>query len=511
VHVVKMLLRDLGPKTAAEIKDELSDLVIPSAEWTKWWQSARSKLKKDTMIETPDDLKKPFRLRKAEVTHEERLQKALENKPDANTLIQMIYSFMKDFPETLKNHEFKALLHTKLNEMLSYPEISKPQQLQIYFFLQDLSSNKKENAEKIIDIVKQFSSHAAVQDLLQTIQILSFKKKVLTVIRDSRADWKDVFLHLILIVDQNTLRDYILSELLDEKEEEAVVQKLVELCTNPGKYPDTFLWYFQKSMSQKKVPFSDKAGRLRFFESLLILLSKVESNPEERETVKKVHAILSGDRFAIVRQMMQEAKIDEVQEFLLLATKCHSLSDHDIKILHSLAEVAHPSLAKLKKSKKLSADEEIQTLWTTQEGFQKLQTRIQQIATVETIENAKEIEIARSHGDLRENAEFKAALERRDRLQSELKFLSDQMNKTRIITEADINLEEVGVGCVVECEDKNGKLSTYTLLGPWDADPDRNILAFQSKLAQAMKGMSIGDKFQFQGDEFIVKKIKSFL
>jgi transcription elongation factor GreA-like protein/transcription elongation GreA/GreB family factor len=511
VHVVKMLLRDLGSKTAAEIKDELSDLVIPSAEWTKWWQSARSKLKKDTMVETPDDLKKPFRLRKAEVTHEERLQKALENKPDANTLIQMIYSFMKDFPETLKNHEFKALLHTKLNEMLSYPEISKPQQLQIYFFLQDLSSNKKENAEKVVDIVKQFSSHAAVQDLLQNILILSFKKKVLTVIRDSRADWKEVFLHLILIVDQNTLRDYILSELLQEKEEDAVVLKLNELCTNPGKYPDTFLWYFQKSMSQKKVPFSDKAGRLRFFESLLILLSKVESNPEERETVKKVHAILSGDRFAIVRQMMQEAKIDEVQEFLLLATKCHSLSDHDIKILHSLAEVAHPSLAKLKKSKKLSADEEIQTLWTTQEGFQKLQTRIQQIATVETVENAKEIEIARSHGDLRENAEFKAALERRDRLQSELKFLSDQMNKTRIITEADINIEEVGVGCVVECEDKNGKLSTYTLLGPWDADPDKNILAFQSKLAQAMKGNSIGDKFQFQGDEFVVKKIKSFL
>ena len=303
----------------------------------------------------------------------------------------------------------------------------------------------------------------------------------------------------------------MLSELLQGKEEDKVKHRLIELYTYPGKYPETFLWYFQKSIAQKKVPFSDQAGRIRFFESLLILLSKIESNPESRDMVKKIHAILSGDRYAIVRQLMQEASMEEVQEFLLLSTKCHSLNDHDIKILHSLAEVAHPALAKLKSSKKTYIEEESTTIWTTQEGFQKLQARIQQIGTVETIENAKEIEVARSHGDLRENAEFKAALEKRDRLQSELKSLSTQMNNTRVITQADIITDEVGVGCIVECEDKNGRITTYTLLGPWDADPDNHVLAFQSKLAQTMKGLSEGAAFQFQGDQFIIKKIKSYL
>jgi transcription elongation GreA/GreB family factor len=173
--------------------------------------------------------------------------------------------------------------------------------------------------------------------------------------------------------------------------------------------------------------------------------------------------------------------------------------------------VAHPALAKMKKSKKGASEEEASILWTTKEGFLKLQARIQQIATVETVENAKEIEVARSHGDLRENAEFKAALERRDRLQSELKFLSDQMNKTRIITEADVNTDKVGVGCIVTCENKQGKSVTYTLLGPWDADPDKNILAFQSKLAQAMRGHSVGDSFSFQSDELVITSIKSYL
>jgi transcription elongation factor GreA len=207
---------------------------------------------------------------------------------------------------------------------------------------------------------------------------------------------------------------------------------------------------------------------------------------------------------------MQDATVDNVKEFLLLATKCHSLSDHDHKILNSLAEVAHPSIAKMRK-KSDAASAEAQIIWTTAEGFQKLQHKIQQIATVETVENAKEIEIARAHGDLRENAEFKAALEKRDRLQSELKFLSEQLNRARVIGKEDVSTDEVGIGAIVECQNSKGQKLTYTLLGPWDANPDKNILSFQSKLAQAMTGKTIGNTFKFQDEEYTITAIKSFL
>jgi transcription elongation factor GreA len=227
--------------------------------------------------------------------------------------------------------------------------------------------------------------------------------------------------------------------------------------------------------------------------------------------VKKIHSLLSGGRFAIVRQMMQESTADDVKEFLLLASKCHSLSDHDQKIFHSLAEVAHPSLAKARKKQEPSTSQDTQVIWTTMEGYQKLQHRIQQIATVETVENAKEIEIARSHGDLRENAEFKAALEKRDRLQSELKFLSEQLSRARVLTKDDIATDAVSVGSIIECMNKKDQKVTYTLLGPWDADTDKNILSFQSKLAQSLVGKGVGDKFTVQGEELTIHAIRSYL
>ena len=111
---------------------------------------------------------------------------------------------------------------------------------------------------------------------------------------------------------------------------------------------------------------------------------------------------------------------------------------------------------------------------------------------------------------LRENAEFKAALERRDRLQSELRTLSEQFNRARILTESDIAADVVGVGAVIDLLDGDGKQSTYTLLGPWEADPDKHILSFQSKLAQSLMGKKVGDEVSIKGKTYKISNLRKY-
>jgi transcription elongation GreA/GreB family factor len=166
----------------------------------------------------------------------------------------------------------------------------------------------------------------------------------------------------------------------------------------------------------------------------------------------------------------------------------------------------HPSIAHLRK-KEGEAEEEEEVIWTTKEGYTKIKERIEHIATVETVDNAKEIEIARSHGDLRENSEFKFAQERRSRLQSELRFLSNQMKHMRILTENDIDTSCVGIGTKIELEKADKEKTVYTLLGPWDADPENKILSFQSKLAKSMIGLTVGSTCTILGEEWKVVSI----
>lgn len=503
-ELVRLLLRDLGPKSAADIKDELADLVIPAEDWNRWWQTARSKLKKDTKIECPKELKDPFRLLKEEVPHEVSLHKALENKPSVSATLQMVYSFLRDFPETLKNKEFKTSLESRLQEVLK-ETLGEAQKLQVLFLLEDVGA-----AHVTQEIAQELTQMKTAAEVIRSFEVMGFQKKALQKIHKLRSDWAEIYLDLIFTVEQNILRDFILNELDTAQTKEALKQKLGSLLLHPLTYPEIFLWYFLKIIDKKhKLPFADPQGKNRFFEGILIILDYAEKKPQHRDLAKKILALILADRYKIVRDILQHSSIEEAKEYLLLATKCGSFSDHDIKILHSLAEVVHPSLSRARKDKEPQSTDD-NAIWTTQDGYQKIHQRIQQIATVETVQNAKEIETARAHGDLRENAEFKAALERRDRLQSELKLLSDQFARARILTPQDVLTDEVGVGAVVHCRDSKGEHLRFTLLGPWDADPENRILSFQSKLAQAMKGRAIGQKFEFQGDTFTITDIDNY-
>ncbi len=505
VEVIHCMLRDLGPSTASEIKDELCELVIPIEEWARWWQTARAKIKKDTMIETPEDIRKPFKLRETEVAHEDRLQKALEKKPDAAALIQMVYSFLRDFPQTIKNDEFRKNLEEKLKEALSTAEISDAQELQLHFFMEDLSEGKPYSSTK--ELITRFTSP---EEVIKDIEIVAFKKRALVEVRKLREDWPIFFLSLLLMVDQNPLRDYILTELLKVKKEAEITVKLQELLAFPTRYPQVLLWYFQKIMKSSSLPLSDQEGKNLFFEALLILLSNLEQSTGYRDLIKKILTFLTTQRYNNVRKIYKTASKEAVQEFLLLATKCQSFTDHDIKIFHSLAEVVHPTLAQLGKKYEMVAEDDSNVIWTTQEGYRKIKERIKEISTSETVDNAKEIEAARALGDLRENAEFKAALERRDRLQSELRTLSEQFNRARILTVNDVTTNEVSVGVVVDCQSDEGEKVSYTLLGPWEADPDIHILSFESKLAQSLMGKKAGEKVSIKGKTFTISHLRNY-
>lgn len=505
VAIIRKLIEDLGPKTTQEIKEELCDLVIPEPEWPRWWQSTRSKLKKDTLISIPEDLREPFCIRREALSHEDRLKQLLDKKLTADALIQTIYSFLRDFPETLKKAEFKTGLTAKLSDLLSHhKDLSLAQQLQIRFLLQDVGSPQEE-------IPRLIQEAESIESLINATEVLSFKKRILSEVHQLKAEWKPLFLNLLLTADQGSLRDYILSELLAAQADVEVEAKLQELYTHPARHPEAFLWYFQKLQTQKTLPFSDKDGKMRFFEGLLILLSSIENKPQAKDIVKKIHSLLSEERYSLIRQMMQQASLEEVKECLLLVSKSHSLCDHDQKIFHSLAEVVYPSLAKQRKKQSPSADAEDAVIWTTQKGFDILQKKIQHLATVETVANVQEIEAARGHGDLRENAEFKAALERRDRLQSEIQLLSDQLKRARILTHQDISNTEVGIGTLVECANAKGETVSYSLLGPWDANSDKNILSFQSKFAQMIAGKVVGDTFVMQSEEWTITAIHDCL
>lgn len=505
LEVIKLLLKDLGPKTSAEIKDELCGLVIPENDWLKWWQTVRAKLKKDTMIEAPKSIKDPFHLHKKEVSHEARFIKALEADLDAMGVLSIGYTFIRDFPALLKDKKIKAMLLEKCLSLMAQEGLSDAQALQMHIFLEDFLGYK--SSEKNIEMLIQ--SDLDFETIIDAMDILALKKQVLILIKKHRSDWSEIFVRMLFSNQQHSLREYLCKTLNQEKPE-LLAKKLQELHKTPQKNPDLYIWYFQSMLSQEdnKLPLANEEGKRKWFEGLLILLNNIEFKPEYRDLCKKIYSILSGKRYALVRQLLENSSLPFAKEFLLLASKCQIFTESDQKILRSLAAVVHPSLAK-EQTHKRHAHTDSTVIWTTEEAYQKMQQRIHHIATTEMVANAKEIEAARALGDLRENSEYKFALEKRSRLQAELKNLSEQLGRARIITKADVSKDEVSIGSIVELADTKDSAMTYTILGPWDADTDQNIISLQSKLAQSMLGCKKEDKFNFRTEEYQVVSLKT--
>ncbi|MCH9621145.1 MAG: Transcription elongation factor GreA [Chlamydiia bacterium] len=504
VDSIKLLLKDLGDKTAFEIKEEMADLVIPEEEWTKWWSSVRSKLKKDTEIIYPKSLQEPFKLNTSKVTHEDMLKTSLSEAVTVKDKIDTLYTFLRDFPALHKDPDLNIYLKNEFGEILLTKDLRESEEIQILFLLSDL--NDQAAKKNIPELVRKLPDLSFVLD---EIAILAFKRRLLSEIKKNRLDWVEIFTDLIVASKKHSLRDFLYEEVMAENKQDIFKSKIESVIKDPQLSPAAFIWFFQRIIKNKTALFTNQADLDMLFEAFFILMHYVEVSLKDRTMTKKMYGMLTDKRFEIVRRIFKGASSDVIKELLLLATKCQILTNHDVKILHSLAEVVHPELSKLRSHAQEETEEEI--IWTTPEGMKKVTDRIEQIATKEVIENAKEIEIARAHGDLRENSEYKFAMEKRARLQKEMKSLSAQMKKMKILTKEDVDTSKVSIGTTIELKGENSENQNYTILGPTDADTEKGIISAQSKLAEALLNKIVGEKVNIGDNTWKITKISSIL
>ncbi|WP_276815779.1 GreA/GreB family elongation factor [Chlamydia gallinacea] len=502
VEVIEMLLKDLGPKTAKEIKDELVDLVIPEKDWNRWWQAAKNKVKKSSRIISPKTIKEPYRFQIEGGSLTSQLEQRLSHLEDNAEKIAEIYQFVRDLPSELKNPENKKLLVQLLQELPLEEALSLEIQRDILLtnFLGGSSSSR---------LSKEFISSLSEGDILNlvhNISITALQKTFLMLVKQYSPLWEGIFMKVFLSTTSSTLRELTFKVLRStESCKENLKSVILKFIENPMMYPEAFTWFFLKFGVHGDGVFSpeDKEIERGFLESALVFMHQVATT-SHKDLGKKVYHFLTGQRFLIFRNIIEGAPLTYLKEILLLSTKCSQFSSGDLGVLQNLAEVVQPNL------KKNNAVVEEDVLWTTAESFTRMKNKLQSLVSKELIENAKEIEDARSLGDLRENSEYKFALEKRSRLQKEISVLSEEINRARILTKDMVFTDTVGVGCKVSLEDSEGNLVTYSILGPWDADPDKHILSLKSKFSQAMIGKHVEESLQFQGKDYKVSKIQSF-
>jgi transcription elongation factor GreA len=145
------------------------------------------------------------------------------------------------------------------------------------------------------------------------------------------------------------------------------------------------------------------------------------------------------------------------------------------------------------------------------EGYEKLTADLQ-VLRQERPRIVDQIEEARSHGDLSENAEYHAAKERQGQIEAQIAELEDRVTRAQIIDPASLSGDRIVFGATVTVLDEDDKKQRYQIVGMTEADARVGRISYDSPLGRALIGKQVGEEVEVtvpSGDRFYqVKKIE---
>jgi transcription elongation factor GreA len=131
----------------------------------------------------------------------------------------------------------------------------------------------------------------------------------------------------------------------------------------------------------------------------------------------------------------------------------------------------------------------------TPSGYAKLEEELKRLKTVDRRSISQEIEIARAHGDISENAEFHAAKEKQSHVEGRIRIVEDKLARAQVIETGGSPPESVRFGVTVALVDNDtGEKVQYTITGEDESDVSAGLISVTSPVARALLGKRVGDE-----------------
>ncbi len=492
-EVIRLALRSYGPLNAEQLEELLSATVLPDGGWKTFWSNARRALKADPLVEVPAKRRDPLLLLDAPRRYDTAWFRTVAEERQPKAILEAIQELEQAGGVEAADAAARSVLAERIEFVIWGDDGRQPAQV-----IQALTAADRLGLIRADGTLgpRAIPVDRVLGDLLQD-------RRVASVLEALPARHLPAFLALAKRWSPERFRDALLPSLnrLTSGTLDGVIGFLDQECG-----PDVVRGQMRRqslagTLSVAQVLWLLKSGEPAILDDVAsrseLLMLAVECMEREE----------SGDMLRArnqLRAMFEDGGWMGGQMQGLTPDQCELLLQR-VRFSRGWDEVgrrtviagmikARPGLAAaLASGTKDPAADTPRGRFTSWRSYRERQAALKRLEEEEIPANAREIAVARSYGDLRENSEFKFAKEHQRILY-----------RRRDETEADLNAvqgsdfkgmptDRAGMGTCVVIRHADGRDEPYCILGEWDRDEALGIISNQSGLAKALEGHKPGD------------------
>lgn len=494
--LVELALKSSGNTMHLDALEKLlKGAIIPEANYKKWWEGAKRALKAQRHIVVPAKRSENLVLRDQVESAGSQMVKSFLAARDLKGKLAALASIQKDidlfadpkaelipvFQDISDTARKVVKLHLKecLQLLLARDEL-----------IENLGAEAPMGSMKISDLICETKDVLA--DAIKGLSA-GMLGRIYRAFPDAfpNRGWVPEILHHLTKTGGRAVAEIAI--VLDANDElDVLAETLKKALRNRLLSADLLIWMTKERKGLAESVFDIDLGHA--------ILSVIENDHMEGgpKRTGRLQDLLSDDR-TLLGELVAESEDEDIR--LLSKRIMNSASFDELTRRSLMARIikVRPEMESMMADNATPHDDD--SLIVSWESLERKKAELEDLTNVKIPDNKREIQIARAEGDLRENGGYKAARDQQAVLLRMQGKCERELRNARGTDFANVPTDKAGIGTIVDVEDiPSGEKETFTILGAWDGDQEKNIISYLSDSAKALIGKMPGEEVELPTD-----------
>jgi transcription elongation GreA/GreB family factor len=489
LDLIKLVLNSYGGRATA---DQIQQVLVPDVirdDWRKWWETAKREMKKDGHFIVPTKKTEPVVFQMQETSLQDRVLADFRTAKGLKARVVVVAEVLKVISDLADKAAAAGEIITALNADIASHQRTQPAVALEAVFMRDelrAAAGLPPAADEITDAQIWLQDGIKFGQVLEQIPA-SKHHRALESFKASNPDrWQEMVRGALNAASSKLCRE-LATLLIQGGKMDLLKETLARLVSQHTAGSELLLWLGR----DRNDSYADILGP-EVFRAMLTAMERDQFNEKRSNRLREF--ILDDQE--LLGELTASADIEIIKDLTRALQLSTVFDDMDKRSLLARLVKAHPAIQALITGEQTKQDSSLLVSW---DSLERRRNEYQDLVQKKIPANSKEIAIARSYGDLRENHEYKAAKEMQKVLMRRKDELEAQLMRARGTDFSNTTTDAVAIGSVVLATDLGtNQPETFTILGAWDSDPDKGVISYLSPIGAALLNHKIGEEVEFE-------------